>query len=356
MSRDFNVRATKKKTATLAQVLEYMDGPQAVLLNRGNTSKIAGVAIEKEGYTHPFFGAEISLDQWERYRRGLMDFRSLFMIPRHKAWYIFDLSRKENGEIILNPATRDENSEENYIPESGFFSYDHSEPIISTRAEELATQRYETDGIWDLPDFTQFYNKLNDLYVFFLSLEKYTSDATPQIRKRSIRDAFSGHPLRGGSSYVNLYHDLAAAQELSDRISVGKLRYASQGEVDVEGKPEVFSHIEAALAQFVGDYDGLKNKYDQIYKYLSKSKLLKADAEIFDPNGSIAKYIKSESDNFAEILNLRESDLIYELTDRHSLRFAKILLSYFRRVERYFLFFVEGRVKADATTAGVPRS
>ena len=74
------MRTTKKKTATLAQVLEYMDGPQAVLLNRGNISKIAGVAIEKGGYTHPFFGAEISLDQWERYRRGLMDFRSLFII------------------------------------------------------------------------------------------------------------------------------------------------------------------------------------------------------------------------------------------------------------------------------------
>ena len=52
------MRTTKKKTATLAQVLEYMDGPQAVLLNRGNISKIAGVAIEKGGYTHPLFGAE----------------------------------------------------------------------------------------------------------------------------------------------------------------------------------------------------------------------------------------------------------------------------------------------------------
>jgi hypothetical protein len=346
------VRTTKKKTATLAQVLEYMDGPQAVLLTRGNISKIAGVAIEKKGYTHPFFGAEISIDQWERYRRGLMDFRSLFMIPRFKAWYIFDLSHKENDEIILNPAVRDEESEEHYIPESGFFSYDHSEPIIATRSEELVTQKYKTDGIWDLPDFTQFYNKLNDLYVFFLSLDKYSSDTTPQIRKRSIRDAFSGHPLRGGSSYVNLYHDLAAAQELRDRISVGKLRYASPGEVDVEGKPEVFSQIDAAWAQFIKNYDGLKNKYDVLYKYLSKNKLLKVSIEMFDPNGAIAKYIKSESDNFAEMLNLRESELIYELTDRHPLKFAKILLSYFRRAERYYLFFVEGRVKVDTTTSG----
>jgi hypothetical protein len=88
-------------------------------------------------------------------QRGLMDFRSLFMIPRFKAWYIFDLSHKENDEIILNPAVRDEKSEKHYIPESGFFSYDHSEPIIAPRSEELATQKYETDGIWDLPDFTQ---------------------------------------------------------------------------------------------------------------------------------------------------------------------------------------------------------
>jgi hypothetical protein len=346
------VRATKKKTATLSQVLEYMDGPHAVLLDRTDaTSKIVAVAIEKEGYSYAFFGAEISVEQWERYRRGLQDFRSLFMLPRHKAWYIFDLSRRENGHIILDSAPRYENSEEHYIPDAGFFSYDHSEPILFQKSEgELVTQRYMTDGIWDLPDFTQFYNKLNDLYVFFLSLGKYVNPATPEIRKRGILNAFAGPPLRGGSSYVNLYHDLAATQEISERIAVEKLRYASPGEVEVEGRPEVFFQIETALTQFVDNYDGLKKKYEGIHRYLSKNKLLRADAEIFDVNGPIAQYLKTESDNFAAILKLSNHNLVYELTGKNSLRLVKVLLSYFRRVERYYLFFAEGRLNVDTIT------
>jgi hypothetical protein len=343
----FRMRTPRKKTATFAQVLEYMDGPQVVLLNRGDASKVVGVAIEKKGFEYPFFGAEISIDQWQRYRRGLLDLRSLFMLPRHKAWYIFDLSQRKDSEIILEATTRDQNSIEHYIPEVGFFSYDHSETILQKDSDKLATQRYATDGIWDLPDFTQFYAKLNDLYVFFLSLEKYRSDDTPEIRKRGILDAFAGPPLRGASSYVNLYHDLAAIQELSERISVGKLRYESPGEVGVEGRREIFSEIEAALERCTTDYDELSNAYRGLYKYLSSNKLLRADVGRFDPDNAIAKYIKTESDNFAKMLNLGENELVYTLTGKNSLRFTKVLLSYFRRIEKYYLFFAEGRLRSS---------
>lgn len=217
-----------------------------------------------------------------RYKRGLLDLRSLFIFPRYRAWYIFDLVYHQENEIPLYLATRDRFAEKSYIPEAGFFSYDHSEPIRSHEAEGLATQSYATDGIWDLPDFSQFYNKINDLYVFYLSLKKFISEITPDNVKRAIREAFIGHPLRGGSSYINLYHALASSQELSDRLSVGKLRYASPGEVDIEGDYEVFYKIEKARQKFATDYETLKTKYDNLYKYLSSNKLLKTDVEYFD--------------------------------------------------------------------------
>jgi hypothetical protein len=88
------MRKQQESTANFIQVLEYMDGPQAVLLERSAESKIVAVAIEKHGYRYPFFGAEVSSEQWERYRSGFLDLRYLFMYPRLKSWYIFDLSRE----------------------------------------------------------------------------------------------------------------------------------------------------------------------------------------------------------------------------------------------------------------------
>ena len=187
------MRKQQDSAATFVQVLEYMDGPQAVLLDRGADYKIVGVAIEKHGYRYPFFGAEISPDQWERYRRGFVDLRYLFMYPKWKNWYIFTLAREVDGKITLESSNKDTFVEENYIPEHGFFSYDHSEQIQAAQIAGLATQNYATDGKWDLPDFYNFYSKIMDLYAFFLSLKKYTASDTPLGLKKKIGKSLENH-------------------------------------------------------------------------------------------------------------------------------------------------------------------
>jgi hypothetical protein len=230
----------RPKTATFVQVLEYMDGPQAVLLEKSLDAKIVGVAIHDDSMQYPFFGAEISRDQWERYKRGFVDFRFLFMFPKYKSWYKFDLMPGPKDRIALKEVQKDEHADENYVPDSSFFSYDHSEPILTT-AGGLAIQSYNTDGIWDFPDFSQFYNKVTDLYVFFLSLNKYDLPDTRIDLKKKIHDAFAGQPFRGGSSYVNLYNGLLSVQEIRDKLAIGQLRYSSPGIIDVRGQFEVFA-------------------------------------------------------------------------------------------------------------------
>lgn len=341
----------QERPAVLVQVLEYMDGPQAVLLDRSDDRKIVAVAIKKESYRYAFFGAEISFDQWERYRRGFVDLRFLFMFPRWKEWYVFDLVPIKNKVVNLIRAEKDAFAEEYYIPESGFFSYDHSEPIKSTDTIGLATQKYETDGIWDLPDFTEFYHKITDIYVFHLSLRKFVSPHTPIDEKRRIRESFTGHPLRGGSSYVNLYSDLASAQPLGERLSVGRLKYASAGEVDVRGRLDIFAEMTASLTEFGSGYDALREEYNHLHYYLAKNKYLKADAAKFDTGSAVAKFLRTESDKFAQGLKLENPALIYDLTGKNALKYAKILLAHFRRLERYFMFFAEGRVKEPVNIA-----
>ncbi|HEX3665865.1 MAG TPA: hypothetical protein VHU23_11595 [Rhizomicrobium sp.] len=341
-----------EQTAALVQVLEYMDGPQAVLLRRSDDRKIVSVAIDSAEAKCPFFGAEISFDQWERYRRGFVDLRYLFTFPRWKAWYLFDLSELKDNSVVITRTKMDSYAEEHYLPDAQFFAYDHSEPIKSTETESLATQQYLTDGVWDLPDFTEFYRKITDLYVFYLSLDKFNSNDTPVDQKRRIRLSFSGHPLRGGSSYVNLYGDLASTQMLGERLSVGKLKYASAGEVDVRGRLDIFSEMSASLGGFSEDYLAIKDVYNRLHSYLSKGKFLsKQGSDRFDPDGPVAARVLEEAEKLSAALKIEQSALIYDLTGRHSLKYAKIMLAHFRRLESYFMFFAEGRVKEPENIA-----
>lgn len=108
----------------------FLDEPQVVLLERNPDSKIIGVAIDKEGLKYPFLGAEISFAQWQRYRRQYVDLRYLFLMPRWKRWYIFDLASVQyDKRVTLTRAQKEDYKNEHYLPSHGFFARSHTEPF-----------------------------------------------------------------------------------------------------------------------------------------------------------------------------------------------------------------------------------
>lgn len=342
--------ARRNFKASFVGTLVFVDEPQLILLERSPDAKIISAAIDDSDYESPFLGAEINSSQWDRYRRGFLDLRYLFLYPRWKRWYLFDLADIEDNFIPLRLADASIYRNESYLPASGFFSRDHTDsidPIIETK---LQTQSYAIDGSWDLPDFSQFYGKVSDLYSFFLSLSEYVSPTTRLDIKKAIGEAFRGHPLRGGSSYVNLYNDLYSAQDFDNRLMVKKIQYASPGHVNVDGRADIFGDIDASLDNFSHNFDSIREEYLQIHKYLSESRLLKKSSDEISDNDPLGKYILKISKEFADIMNLDQFDLIYKMTDKKPLSAVKILLSYYRRMERYYMFFAEGRVRAPQHT------
>ena len=337
--------AKRNYKATLVGTLVYIDEPQVLLLERDADAKIVAVAIDIEGYQYPFLGAEISSPQWDRYRRGFVDLRYLFLYPRWRRWYLFDLADAKDGEVPLKFAEPSVYKDDAYLPAAGFFSRDHTEPTAGISKTQLETQTYAIDGSWDLPDFSQFYAKITDLYSFFLSLEEYMSSTARLDLKKAIGGAFRGHPLRGGSRYINLYNDLYDAQDIDDRLIVKRIQYASPGRVDVDGRSDIFEKLNCSLDLFAANYDAIKTEYLEIHRYLHDSRLLKRDAARVELDSAIAKYILGRAREFAKIMQLEQFDLIYSLTDKNPLATIKILLSFYRRMERYYLFFAEGRVK-----------
>lgn len=322
-----------------------MDEPQVVVLNHGNDAKIIGVAIEKENFKYPFLGAEVSFNQWERYKREFVDLRYLFLLPRWRKWYIFDLAELDSHKKVpLIPAAKEDYQNEDFLPTHGFFSRNHTEIDESAVAKILATQKYLIDGAWEPIDLSGFFARVNDLYSFFLGLQKFLSVNTTTIQKRALVEAFTEHPMRGGSSYVAFYGDLKGLLGFDERLAMGRIVKQSPGFVDLEGKSEILDEITGAFANYSENREELKPRYDKLHSYMSKGKLLKMESEKFDKTSVVAKYLKENGQEFAEYLGV-DYNTIDKLTGHNALATVKILLSHWRRLDRYHLFFAEGRVQ-----------
>ena len=79
-------------------------------------------------------------------------------------------------------------------------------------------------------------------------------------------------------------------------------------------------------------------------KFLSKSKLLKAgNIDKLEKNDPIFKFIREHNKTLSKSLGV-DVEPIDKLTG-NDLTTAKILLAHYRRLERYHMFFVEGRAQ-----------
>ena len=341
----------KERSARFVSTLVYVDEPQVVLLDHGDDAKIIGVAINNDKYEYPFLGAEISYSQWERYRRQFVDLRYLFLLPKWRRWFIFDLAEQdEQGLIPLRRATNDERWLNAYLPAHGFFARDHTEEEkVSGTAAELTSQRFAIDGTWDPPDISLFFARINDLYSFFLGISKFLAGNTTHDQKRALVEVFTENTLHSGFNYVNFYTDLKGLIEFEERLAMPAIVKQSPGFVDVEGKTTTLIEVSCALAQFEAKQEELKTQYNLLHGYLSKMKLLKTGADRLERSDAVSNYIAEQNQKLAKLLGL-DHQPIDQLTGRNALLTAKILLSYHRRLERYHLFFVEGRVRERGTT------
>jgi hypothetical protein len=339
-------------TATYICTFVYLDEPQVLLLERGADKKIIAVAIDLPSMIHPFLGAEISFHQLQRYKREFVDLRYLFQLPYYHKWYIFDLAdMSDNNMVALNPADQSIYKNEKYLPSHRFFARDHTEPDESGTPAEIGMRKHILDGNWEPIDFSRFFSRIGDLYSFYLALQKIKSQATDAIQLAGIRKAFTEHPFRGGSSYRNFYRDLADLVSFDERLAMGSIRKESPGYVNVAGNLAILSQVIGSMQHFSANYEDLEDKYTFLHKYLSSLGFLTQAPERLKMSESTELSIKGHAHDLSHGLQLNYEELD-ELT-RHPLSTAKIVLSHYRRVRRYFLFFAEGRVQLPDTDGGL---
>jgi hypothetical protein len=347
----------RRLKATYVCTFVYVDEPQVILLDRGKDPKVIAIAIDRGGMQYPFLGAEISTNQLERYQREFVDLRYLFTMPYYHRWYLFDLATmdRENKSIWLLDADKEDYQNEDYLPSNQFFARQHTEPMELPVLEAAGIQRHLLDGNWEASDFSRLFGQASSLYSFYLGLRKLKSKTSSVIQRANLRKAFTEYPFRGGSSYVNFYKDLAGALVFHERLAMGGIRKESPGYVDMSGDVAVLGQVVDAMKHFQVQYETVRPQYDFLHDYLSKLGFLTTAPEPENVNSGTEASIEGYARKLADDLGLNYDELA-ELTG-NPLSSAKIVLSHYRRLERYFLFFAEGRTRlptdADAPHADI---
>lgn len=338
--------ARSATSAKLIQTLVFYDEPQVALLETNRNIKMLAVAIDRPDMTQPFFAAEIKEKTLNRYLDGKVDLNYVLRYTDYKKSYFFDWSLMKQRMVKLQLASTEELKNENLYPEPGFFSRDHTHPYIRNN-EETVRHVYNIDGSWEATDFSRFYGKIADIYAFLSIADKLDDQAPDVDDKDFIRRSIGSYFWQGGGSYVNFYNDIGSHIESEYPLKVSRIQYASPGQIELEGKKEIFAEIDSVIANFEASYSELVEYYRNINQILVKEKLKRADRSAQLSSDALDQYVRRLSTDFALRMNIPNPKEIYSVCAENTVVYAKVILSFFRRARAIYLFQVEGRVQPE---------
>lgn len=336
----YNSTVRRRKRIYVESVFVFYDGPQLASFATKSAAKLIGVAIESSDGEMPFFGAEVSQAQLDKYLAGESDLLYLFMHPHYKRWYIFDYHNIDSDGILVEAQNQRSDIPEMYFPAPGFFSRDHTCERVNK--SKLADEIYAVDGTWDLNDFSIFYRKTSDIYYLISTAIKSKSISKSQSAKEKLDSALDQQWL-GGFSYVNFYQKIRELFPRYERLQVGSIQYASPGHIKLRGDEDVFGRMRESLLSFSDNEVAAREAYAALRSFLSKSgylnverprtKILESHVEFIDATTN--KLLGLVNNDFAALVRSVDSPIVR----------AKITLSIFRRYVELLRFFEEGRVR-----------
>lgn len=335
--------------AQFEQVLLYADGPQVVLLSAPET-KIVGIAIDLEGRELPFYAAQVTDGYFHDYLRESFDLRYLLMKPDFRRNYIFDLSEMSDGKVPLERVKWSPVEAEDYLPDAGVFARHHTEPVSFDPALPNSTQKFGLDGKWEVPEVSNFYAQITDLYAMFRSIDMFLDEQSSLDRKRLVREAFT-KPFIGGGSYVSLYNSLEAAVPFQGRLQLEGMSYHSPGYVSVRGHAKPLAEIRAFIEHLDANSAEIDKAYKALHKFLSERKFLRMHASRFHPDRETTREVREKARVLAQELDAIDFDHVLRMAGNNILVAAKVILSIARRAERVHEFFLQGRASFDVPTS-----
>lgn len=337
-------KGVEKERAKIQQILLYYNEPEILLLKKSAIEYIVAVGAVDDEDESVFIGASMTLRQLTEYQEGKFDLRFLLSHANLRRYWKFSYNEVD-VEVELSRVTRGSDAVAAALPDSGFFSRSHEDIDIVKLQVADADERFEIDGSWDLGEFSTLYGQIEDVYYILTDIRRYSNPSSSQKEKNQITSAFE-RPWRGGGSYVGFYDNIANDNLPVARLKVSGIQYNSPGFVKLKAKRESFDSMIALLQAYSHEPKLTRKSYIALYKFLSFGGFLKAPADtvISSVNDEeITKLAKGLESYMTGV----SFDTLYEMSGKNTLVAAKVLMSVYRRVEKLFRFFEEGRVSYE---------
>ncbi|MQX94870.1 hypothetical protein GHK03_01180 [Sinorhizobium medicae] len=335
------MKLPRKRKATFAHTLIYSDEPQLILLKDKSVNIVALAVPSEDADKSMFVATTVARRDWEAYLDGNCDLRYLFTYPKARIVYTFDLRKMSDNVVAMEPLL--EAIPEEYLPEPRLFSTFHTELIpvdpIASDEEVLVV-----DGEWDMPEFGSFYQRYSDVYAFLAALKNWNEPDLALELKRRILDTFRTKPFLGGFSYVHFFQELNAQLQRIQRLGLEKISYASPGTVEIRGQARLFDDVKALVPHFLEHRDEISKQYNKLYKYLSENKYLAMPGDRYPNEPTVSRYINHEAKLLTELMAEPHFETVTALANRNALVTAKIVMSFYRRLDDATAYFAQGRV------------
>jgi hypothetical protein len=332
-------------TGSVNQILLWYDRPEIVLIKVKLSEFILAVSCGSENCDEDIYvGASMTLPYLAEYQEGKCDLRYALVHANLRRYWTFKFQGSEDNVELLR-IKRSSDILVDSLPDSGFFSREHHEIKVVKQFVSDTIEIFNIDGSWELGEFSKFYGQVEDIYYMFNDIRRYNNPNANDNTKATIAKALD-RPWRGGGSYVGYYDKIANDNAQTAKLRVSGIRYNSPGYVSLRAKKRPFDDIIGLLQAYAHNMSEIKSAHNNLYKFMSNNKLLKADAAKF-----VRINIRKRVADYARNLDRHMPGVSYEtflsMANANEVVAAKVLLSVFRRMNRLYQYFESGRVKYE---------
>lgn len=330
-------------TAKVDHVLVFYDGPQLLTLLSDRGTTLIAHAIERDGFNYPLFCCEPNDRLMNLYLLGKADLRFVFQSAAKSRLYFTDLGG--TGDELKLVKAKAAQVNDDVLPEPGIFSTVHTHPLHQISPDHKQRQRFLIDGLWEARDFSQFHGKMADTYSLLAIAKRLDENVLSATDAAFLKDSIAERPWQGGGSYLSFYGAVKQKAVSVHPLRVAGIEYHSPGYVEVEGRGELLDDIVQSIDIVITQGADIVKKYKAIRKSLKAEGLLTSDREATFSTDAVQSYVERQTLLLAQQLGLPNGPGLLRACDSNVAVFAKLVLSYFRRVRGLALFYVEGRVR-----------
>lgn len=331
-------------TASVEQILLWYDRPEIVLLKINSIEHVLAVSSAyADSDDNLYVGASITIGRLADYQNGKFDLRFAISHSNYRRYWKFNFDGMENN-VEISRITKSSPILTASIPDSGFFSRDHHRIEAVEHYIPDAEEKFLIDGSWELGEFSKLYSQIEDIYYIFNDIRRFRDPSVSAQVKSSISDAMD-RPWKGGGSYVGYYDKIANDNAPEAKLRVSGIKYNSPGYVAIKAKQKPFNDMIDLLQSYADHRSDVKSKYNTLYEFMARNKFLAKEATNFIVSDDMKKSIAGHAKELDQFMPGIYFDTFLSMARNSHVIAAKILLSVFRRMDKLFLFFEEGRVK-----------